>query len=96
MANYCDNTFYFQSNDKENIEYVWNFINEHFEHWLEKNETLIEGGFGSKWIFPEELMFEMYENLPNKDDVYARCLSVEFGCLYHAMWICDENGWQEV
>lgn len=95
MANLCDNDFYFYSENKDNLEYVWNFINEYFEHSCEIYDNTVEGWFSSKWTFPEELMEEMFNNLPCKDDVQARCLSVEYGCLYHALWTCDEDGWIE-
>ena len=42
-------------------------------------------------------MNRLYEGIPNKEDIYMRCLSVEYGCLYHALWICEnEEGWDEV
>ena len=41
-------------------------------------------------------MRKLYESIPNKEDIYMRCLSVEYGCMYHALWECDENGWREV
>ena len=41
-------------------------------------------------------MNELFNSIPNKEDIYMRCLSVEYGCLYHALWTCDEHGWREV
>ena len=41
-------------------------------------------------------MEDLYPSIPNKEDIYIRCLSVEYGNLYHALWICDEDNWREV
>ena len=27
------------------------------------------------------------------DDIYMRCLSVEYGSLYHALWVCNKDRW---
>ena len=51
--------------------------------------------FEPKWTFPETKMNKLYKKLPNKDDIDMRCLSVEYGCLYHALWVCDKDGWRE-
>lgn len=38
-----------------------------------------------------------HKRLASKDDLYARCLSVEYGMDYVAYWKCNEEGWyQEV
>ena len=53
--------------------------------------------FESKWTFPEEQMKDLYNHLPDKEnDIYITCLSIEYGNLYHALWVCDKNGWREV
>lgn len=41
-------------------------------------------------------MNDLYNGLPNKNDIFMRCLSVEYGNLYHALWVCNSNGWHEV
>lgn len=96
MANICDNQFYAYSEDPENIECILNFFND----WDnvchgESTEDTIELYFESKWEFPEELMQKLFESIPDKSDIYMRCLSVEYGCMYHALWYCDEDGWHE-
>ena len=95
MSNICDNTFYAYSEDQNNLKVIEDF----FEDWgnadIERGDNSIDCYFESKWTFPEAEMNELYEKLPNKDDIYMRCLSVEYGCLYHALWVCDEDGWRE-
>lgn len=96
MANICDNQFYAYSNDPKNIEYILDFFND----WEgvchgESTDDIIELYFESKWYFPEEEMEQLYQLIPNKSDIYMRCLSVEYGCMYHALWYCDESGWHE-
>lgn len=93
MANICTNDFYFCSEDESNVKYVFKFIDEHFDHWCEAYSDYVEGGFDSRWTFPEHLMNEMYKGIPNKSDVYARCLSYEYGCDYVEYWKMDEEGW---
>lgn len=96
MANICDNTFYAHTEDEDNM----NVIIEFFENWwdasVERDGDSVDIYFESKWAFPEEQMQGLFEAIPNKEDIYMRCLSVEYGTLYHALWVCDEDGWQEV
>lgn len=97
MANICNNLFYAYSEDKNNL----NIIKEFFENWesadIKESDENIDILFDSKWVFPEKEMNELYDLIPNKDDLYARCLSVEYGMDYVAYWKCNEEGWyQEV
>lgn len=97
MANICDNTFFAYSEDKKNISTINDFLTKELEANIEKSEETIDASFDSKWTFPEELMVQLYEKLPNKKDIFMRVLSVEYGCDYIAYWKCDEHGWyQEV
>ena len=96
MANLCDNTFYAYTEDSKNIE----AIKDYFDKWpgadVEIDGEQVDVYFSSKWDFPLEAMKELFESIPNKKDIYMRCLSVEYGCLYHALWVCDKDGWEEV
>lgn len=96
MANICTNLMYICSEDRQNIDAAVNF----FHNWpysdIEDSDTSVDVLFNSKWTFPEEEMNKLYESIPNKADIYMRCLSYEFGNLYHTLWVCDENGWGEV
>lgn len=96
MANICNNLFYAYSEDKNNL----NTIKEFFENWesadIEESDENIDILFDSKWTFPEENMEELFQLIPNKEDIYMRCLSYEFGNEYHALWVCDKEGWCEV
>ena len=96
MANICTNLMYVCSEDRQNIDTIISF----FHNWpyadIEDSGESVDVYFDSKWWFPEEEMNKLYESIPNKADIYMRCLSYEFCNLYHALWICDENGWREV
>lgn len=96
MANICDNTFYAYTEDPDNIKAIENFFkNMHADY--EENDGNIDVNFGSKWTFPKEDMDKLYESIPNKEDISMRCLSVEYGCLYHELWVCNgEDGWESV
>lgn len=96
MANICSNEFYCTSENEENLKYVEKFLNENFDADAEIYDDSIDAYFSSKWVFPEELMDKMYEGLPDKEDFYARCLSVEYGCDYVAYHKCEEGGWYVV
>lgn len=96
MANICDNTFYACSEDRQNIDTIINFFHDWPHVDIEDSGESVDVYFDSRWVFPEEEMNKLYESLPNKEDIYMRCLSYEFGNLYHALWVCDENGWREV
>lgn len=97
MANICDNQLTFYSDDKDNVEVFEKF----FEKWEDSDinrvsDDNIECYFPSRWTFPQKEMDELYNSMPNKQDLYMRCLSVEFGNLYHSLNVCEENGWYEV
>lgn len=96
MANICNNLFYAYSEDKNNL----NTIKEFFENWesadIEESDENIDILFDSKWTFPEENMEELFQLIPNKEDIYMRCLSYEFGNMYYSLWECDKDGWREV
>lgn len=101
MANICENQLYVFTEDESNVEYITKFIYDNFRGDMYDKDP--DGGyyyeFDSKWIFPEEAMKELYDNMPNKDSLYMRCLSVEYGNYYHSLWICKKeeyDGWIEV
>lgn len=96
MANICENSLYVTSDNPENIKTIEKFFSEVSYAEVDSFNNNITVYFESKWTFPEELMQELYSKIPDKEDIYMRCLSVEYGCLYHALWVCDKNGWREV
>ena len=96
MANICTNTMYVESETRENLDAIITFFNNNLKYYdYEDNGDSLDISFDSRWVFPEELMEELFEAIPNKSDIYMRCLSVEYGCMYHALWYCDESGWHE-
>lgn len=96
MANTCTNQMYIYSEDRNNMETIINFFHDWPYAEIEDSDTSADIYFDSKWVFPEEEMNRLYKMIPNKSDIYMRCLSYEFGNLYHALWICDKDGWREV
>lgn len=95
MSNICDNTLYACSDDSNNIKVIKEFFNSWGDANIDYDDDSIDVYFESRWIFPEKEMKELFDSLPNKDDIYMRCLSVEYGCDYVAYWKCDENGWYQ-
>lgn len=96
MANICDNTFYAYSEDLDNIKVIKDFFDNWFGAYYEENDNSLSVSFDSKWVFPEEDMEKLYNRIPNKKDIFMRCLSVEYGCDYIAYYKCDKNGWYSV
>lgn len=96
MANICSNQMYIYSEDRNNIKTVLDFFNDWPYAEEEDSGESADIYFDSNWVFPEDQMNELFNLIPNKDDIYMRCLSYEFGNLYHALWVCDEDGWREV
>lgn len=98
MSNLCDNIFYAYTEDSKNIEAIKNF----FKDWdgvadyIDTSSDSVDVKFDSRWCFPEDTMNELYKLIPNKEDIYMRCLSVEYGCDYVAYHKCDKNGWYSV
>lgn len=98
MANICNNEFYLTSNDFANIKYAkeW-FENSDLDCYTEViDDDCIEVNFSSKWTFPDELMQEFVDGIPNKEDIYIRVMSIEYGCYYHEMRIYDGEEWLSV
>ena len=96
MANICTNTMYVESETRENLDSVITFFNNNLKYYdYEDDGNSLDISFDSRWVFPEELMEELFEAIPNKSDIYMRCLSIEYGCMYHALWYCGEDGWHE-
>lgn len=98
MANICNNEFYLTSDDSANIKYAeeW-FENSDLDCYIEIiDDNCIEGNFSSRWAFPEELMQEFVDGIPNKEDIYIRVMSIEYGCYYHEMMIYDGEEWLSV
>jgi hypothetical protein len=93
MANICNNEFYAYSEDSRNIEFINKFFEKYFSFYDEYDESdeYINIRFDSKWTFPEDLMEELRKGIPNKDDIYMRCMSIEYGCLYHELGTVYDN-----
>lgn len=96
MANICENTMYVESENRENLDKVIDFFDKEIVNYkFTDDNTSLDIKFNSKWDFPVSKMEELFESLPDQSDIYIRCLSVEYGLMYHALWMCDEDGWRE-
>ena len=58
------------------------------------DDDTLEIYFDSRWDFPIDEMNKMVEDLPNKDDIYIRVLSVEYGEYYCAFHVYDGESWE--
>lgn len=96
MANICTNIFYAYSENPKNIVKIQNFFDKEGIEYDFSSDSL-DATFDSRWTFPEDSMNELFKSLPDKSDIYMRCLSYEFGCDYVAYWKCeDEEGWYQI
>lgn len=97
MANLCDNSLYAHSCDPQNLKYINDYFRNNFKDaCIEEDDEFTEIYFSSRWTFPLEEMDKMVKDLPNKDDIYIRCLSVEYGCLYHELMVYEGEEWNSV
>ena len=96
MANICNNELYAVSTYEENINTIYNFFENYDSVDIENYGDEIFVRFDSKWTFPEDEMKELTNCLPNQDDIFIRVLSVEYGNLYHALWVYENKEWNEV
>jgi hypothetical protein len=95
MANTCDNTFYAYSEDENNIHAIIKFFEEFYKGCdYEHDNDHIDVYFESKWSFPLKYMEMLLHKIPNKDDIYMRCLSLDLENLYHELWISDGTDWE--
>lgn len=90
MANICNNTLEIYTESEPNQKYIKEFFEDvepkDFECW-----ATVE--FTSKWVFPDKEMDDFYQGLPDKNDIEATCLSVEWGNRYCEFHHLDEDGW---
>lgn len=95
MANICDNELHVYSEDTNNLEYVKKFFDEYTFKVIDIEEEgpSIIIKFESEWTFPEELMGNLFDGIPNKKDIDMICLSIEWGCFYCEFHSCDKDGW---
>jgi hypothetical protein len=95
MANMCENKMYVESNDVSNIEYIIPYMKKKFRASIEViDDFTFECYFESKWNFPERIMEEFVEGIPNKDDIYIRVLSVEECNYYCAFHVYEGEEWE--
>jgi hypothetical protein len=95
MANVCENSMYVSSEDVRNLEHIRSYMGNWAYAQIENiDDETFEVYFDSKWDFPFVEMNEMVENLPNKDDIYIRVLSIEYGEYYCAFHVYDGDSWE--
>lgn len=95
MANLCVNIFHAYSENLDNIKAIEKFFDDNnIGH--DSNDKQIDAWFESKWTFPEELMNDLFESIPDKENIYMKCLSFDSGNDYVAYWKCeDKTGWYQ-
>lgn len=96
MANICSNEFYAYTEDRANIKAIEDFIDTLQYSYCSVEDCSIDAAFDSNWVFPIDEMINLFNTIPNKEDIYMRCLSVEYGTMYHSLWECNKEGWREV
>ena len=95
MANICENKMYVYSQDSTNIKHLREWCKENLDGSLELiDDECFEYYFDSRWDFPEQEMIEMVDELPNKDDIYIRILSVEEAGCYCAFHVYEGGEWE--
>lgn len=95
MANICENKMYVYSKDPANIKHLREWCKENLDGSLELiDDECFEYYFDSRWDFPEQEMIEMVDELPNKDDIYIRVLSVEEANCYCAFHVYEGGEWE--
>lgn len=96
MANICENKMYVYSADPANIKHLREWCKENLDGSFEPiDNECFEYYFDSKWDFPEQEMIEMVDELPNKDDIYIRVLSVEEADCYCAFHVYEGGEWEQ-
>ena len=95
MANVCQNNMFVQSEDSRNLDHIEKFMRSWTYVDIEStDDEILEIYFDSRWDFPIDEMNKMVEDLPNKDDIYIRVLSVEYGEYYCAFHVYDGESWE--
>ena len=99
MANICDNKFLISCENEEVLKHINDKLEKLFEDKLEGeitygDETIIEGYFGSRWRFPDEIFDDFFTEFAD-NTIYMRCLSEEYGCGLVSMNVYSEGSWWE-
>lgn len=99
MANYAYNELY-ACMSEENIKHIVNFFKNDWQSEIEYDysgdSSTCSIYFESKWEFPRKDMIKLYKELPNKKDIYIRCISTCLEDDYIEYYKCDEHGWYDV
>ena len=86
---------YVDSRDPANIKHLCEWCKENLDGFLEPiDDDCFEYYFDSRWDFPEQEMNEMVAELPNKDDIYIRVLSVDEPDCYCAFHVYEGGEWE--
>jgi hypothetical protein len=94
MANIATNIFYANSMVEEDLTIVDEFLNKHFDSWVEHNdEESLDAEFSSRWDFPKDLMDELAELLTRPTEMYMRCLSHCLEDEYAALYVFRDGAW---
>ena len=70
MANICNNEFCAISDNPENIKTIEDFFSKMPYADVDTFDNVMSVYFESKWTFPEELMQELYDKIPDKEDIF--------------------------
>ncbi len=94
MANYATNLFYAETENRNDLEKVENFLEENFNDCcLQTDSCFVEAEFSSKWDFPEKEMDELVSSLEAKDEIYIRVLTHELCNEYVSFRIFSNGEW---
>lgn len=95
MANICENKMYVETNNVSNIEYIIPYMKDTWGASIEViDDFAFECYFESRWDFPLKGMEDFVKEIPNKDDIYIRVLSVEEGNYYCAFHVYEGEEWE--
>lgn len=78
MANLCDNTLFVSSDCRKNLDAVITFFNKEVVYYdCDDNDDCLDIFFDSKWVFPEELMNELFEDSKLLPDINCEIIGVK-------------------
>lgn len=96
MASICNNEL-LAKGTPENLKYIEDYFRTNYSYITndidELSDSLVKIYFESKWDFPEGIVNDLFNGVPDKDNIYMRCLSSEWDHAYCAFHTCDSNGW---
>ena len=93
MANYATNIFHASTENKQDLDKIEAFLDDHFNGFVNRYSDIVDAEFSSRWEYPEKEIDELVASLEAKDKIYIRILTYELEDEYVSFRIFSQGKW---